>query len=121
MIVDVSAGNEIDAGDQDSSRWLTPRELSELLMVKIETLASWRSLGKGPPYRKLGRNCFYVAEECIRWRNEIAVVCRPGSRMAVTRSGPGDTPGEGNKYPIPARQDAVSRAPTQELRAKEAM
>ncbi|WP_405489123.1 helix-turn-helix transcriptional regulator [Streptomyces sp. NBC_00096] len=33
--------------------WLTPREVGPILRVTEKTLSNWRSLGIGPPYRKL--------------------------------------------------------------------
>lgn len=58
--------------DTDDSRWLTPREAATLLCCAVSSLATWRCRGKGPPYRIVGRSCFYVAAECIAWRNEKA-------------------------------------------------
>ena len=49
MCVVVSIRSHEDAGDV----WLTPRETSELVRLTVKTLANWRSLGIGPPYRKM--------------------------------------------------------------------
>jgi hypothetical protein len=36
------------------SQLLTPRQLSELLQVPMQTLANWRWRGEGPKFIKLG-------------------------------------------------------------------
>jgi predicted DNA-binding transcriptional regulator AlpA len=40
-----------------SSRLLTAAEAGEQTGLSVETLAQWRSQGKGPPYVKISRNC----------------------------------------------------------------
>lgn len=32
-----------------------------------KTLANLASLGKGPPYHKVGRRCFYRYEDLVNW------------------------------------------------------
>jgi predicted DNA-binding transcriptional regulator AlpA len=39
------------------SRLLTSREVAEQTGLSIETLAQWRSQGRGIPYVKISRNC----------------------------------------------------------------
>lgn len=57
-------------GDED---WLTARETSSLAKVAEKTLANWRSLGIGPPYRKLsqgrGGRVRYRRSDVIAWLN----------------------------------------------------
>jgi predicted DNA-binding transcriptional regulator AlpA len=36
---------------------LSPQEVSELIGLSVETLAQWRSQGRGIPYIKISRNC----------------------------------------------------------------
>jgi predicted DNA-binding transcriptional regulator AlpA len=40
-----------------SSRLLTATEVAEQTGLSIETLAQWRSQGRGIPYVKISRNC----------------------------------------------------------------
>jgi predicted DNA-binding transcriptional regulator AlpA len=58
-------------------RLLNQESAAALIGVKPPTLASWRHLGKGPPYIKVGRSAFYKAAEIERWLNEQAVVPIP--------------------------------------------
>jgi len=39
------------------TRLLTAEEVAEQTSLSVETLAQWRSQGKGPPYVKISRNC----------------------------------------------------------------
>lgn len=53
---------------------LTPEETSEVLKVAIQTLANWRSQGKGPSWVKLGaRRCRYRASEIERFITSMTV------------------------------------------------
>jgi hypothetical protein len=46
----------------------TPSELAELIGVKVDTLRSWRSQGKGPPFVVIGpRNVIYQRKSFLRW------------------------------------------------------
>ena len=47
-------------------KYLTPKELSEYLGIKVTTLSNWRSTGEGPLYKKLGQN----KQSPIRYRIE---------------------------------------------------
>jgi predicted DNA-binding transcriptional regulator AlpA len=40
-----------------SERLLRPEDTAEVTGLSVETLAQWRSQGKGPPYVKISRNC----------------------------------------------------------------
>lgn len=40
-----------------ASRLLTPEEVAEFTGLSVETLAQWRSQGRGVPYVKISRNC----------------------------------------------------------------
>ncbi len=57
------------------SELLTPDEVAKQMGLSIETLAQWRSQGKGPMYVKISRNCVryrqsdldgWVAERIVR-------------------------------------------------------
>jgi predicted DNA-binding transcriptional regulator AlpA len=48
------AGSEFLAAP---SRLLTPAEVAEQTGLSLETLAQWRSQGRGAPYVKISRNC----------------------------------------------------------------
>jgi predicted DNA-binding transcriptional regulator AlpA len=55
--------------------YLLPDEASAYLRVAVQTLAKWRSLGKGPPYRKVaGGHIRYVQSELDDWMEAQAVV-----------------------------------------------
>ncbi len=43
--------------ETNSDRLLTPQDIAEMTELSVETLAQWRSQGKGPPYVKISRNC----------------------------------------------------------------
>jgi predicted DNA-binding transcriptional regulator AlpA len=40
-----------------ASRLLTAEDVAEVTRLSVETLAQWRSQGRGVPYIKVGRNC----------------------------------------------------------------
>jgi predicted DNA-binding transcriptional regulator AlpA len=46
-------------GDLSAVSWrlLTPAEVAEQTGLSLETLAQWRSQGRGVPYVKISRNC----------------------------------------------------------------
>jgi hypothetical protein len=41
-------------------RGISPAKTAAILNVEEETLATWRSQGRGPRYRKIGRNVEYT-------------------------------------------------------------
>jgi Helix-turn-helix domain len=49
-------------GGDDLSPGRTEEETAEILRVKVATLRTWRSSGRGPNYRKSGRTIFYPDE-----------------------------------------------------------
>jgi predicted DNA-binding transcriptional regulator AlpA len=62
-----------------SSRLLSAIEVAERTGLLMETLAQWRSQGKGPPYLKISRNCVryqqcdldgWLAERIVRTDQE---------------------------------------------------
>ena len=48
-------------------RLLTPAETSTLLGVKVDTLARWRWLRRGPRYVKVGHRVAYDARDLEAW------------------------------------------------------
>lgn len=50
-----------------ATKKLSPKELAELLGVRVFTLQEWRKKRKGPPYhREVGR-IFYYHDEVMAW------------------------------------------------------
>ena len=45
----------------------TAADLAELKIAPAGTLANWRSAGKGPPYKKLGRRTLYLGADVLDW------------------------------------------------------
>ena len=53
---------------------LTPEETSDLLKIAPQTLANWRSQGKGPSWVKLGaRRCRYRRSEIDRFIEAMTI------------------------------------------------
>jgi predicted DNA-binding transcriptional regulator AlpA len=48
----------------------TPADLSEFIGIPEKTLANWRSDGKGPKYRKIGRHVRYDWDDVRVWLSE---------------------------------------------------
>lgn len=60
--------------DASNDVLLTPEETSELLKLSPQTLANWRSQGKGPSWVKLGaRRCRYRRSEIHRFIEAVTV------------------------------------------------
>jgi hypothetical protein len=51
-------------------------ELAHVLVVKSQTLATWRAESKGPDYVKLGKSIFYRKQDVVTWINESVVLTR---------------------------------------------
>jgi excisionase family DNA binding protein len=47
----------IDRKNEDHPKLLTATEVAEQTGLSVETLAQWRSQGRGIPYVKISRNC----------------------------------------------------------------
>jgi excisionase family DNA binding protein len=53
---------------------LTPEDVAKRLGISPETLAQWRSQGRGMPYVKLGRNLVRYEESALKnWIDEHRV------------------------------------------------
>jgi excisionase family DNA binding protein len=48
---------------EDSTIWLTTRQLAKRVGVSVDTVHSWTSRGHGPP-------CYRFTQRCIRYRLE---------------------------------------------------
>lgn len=54
----------------------TPQEVAQLLNIKINTLAVWRSRQKeGPNYIHVGRKVLYPVDDLHEWIESQKVVC----------------------------------------------
>ena len=53
--------------DTSPSPWLDTKATAERLRLKQGTLRTWRTLGKGPPWHKLGRLVRYQRDEVDAW------------------------------------------------------
>jgi hypothetical protein len=52
----------------DNDDAISIAESAKDLSVKPSTLASWRVLGRGPPYWKYGRTIFYSRRANAEWK-----------------------------------------------------
>jgi len=53
----------------------SPKEVSELVGIKVSTLAQWRTMKVGPPYFKLGALVKYKIDEVNAWVEEQKILC----------------------------------------------
>jgi hypothetical protein len=51
---------------------MTQEEMSSVLQVSPQTLATWRCKKRGPPSIKLGKKVFYLISDFNRWTQEQA-------------------------------------------------
>jgi hypothetical protein len=56
----------------------TEEETAEILHVKVETLAAWRSRGVGPKYRKLGKVIDYPEQFIREYQDSCIRTPEPG-------------------------------------------
>ncbi len=61
----------------DPDELLTPDETAKILRQKVQTLAAWRSDGRGPSYMKLGRAVLYPRSEITNWM--AGQIVKPGA------------------------------------------
>ncbi len=56
----------------DNAGLLTPEQLSERWQgrIKPNTLAQWRTEGKGPAFTKIGNKVFYRLDSVIEWEKK---------------------------------------------------
>ena len=55
--------------DQTLETLLDEKELSQLLRVSIGTLRFWRTIERGPRYRKVGQLVRYAPSDVHEWLN----------------------------------------------------
>lgn len=55
------------------SSYLTPSDLSARYSgaISVKTLANWRSLGRGPPFIKLGWRVAYALSDVLQWEASL--------------------------------------------------
>lgn len=58
---------------EDVKLLIKPREAAKLIGIAPQTLASWRSHGKGPRYFKHGRIVGYRLKDLERWVAERVI------------------------------------------------
>lgn len=59
--------NEIPALPPDDDTFLSRSELADILPVSRQTLHTWASRGKGPPFLKLGGRVAYRVGDVREW------------------------------------------------------
>ena len=71
-------------------KYLTPKELSEYLGIKVTTLSNWRSTGEGPIFMKLGREqqspVRYRLADVLAWEEKFTT---PSSERCHVCAGTG--------------------------------
>ena len=50
--------------------YMTTEEVAAALRTPVETIRYWRSVGKGPRARKIGRRVLYTDTDVVAWLNE---------------------------------------------------
>lgn len=62
----------------DKKKYLSPRQVSDLLGFSLVTLQSWRTRGEGPPWIRIGRRVYYEPDEILGYaeKNKIDVTAR---------------------------------------------
>ena len=68
--------------DQPLETLLDEKELSRLFRVSIGTLRFWRTIGRGPRYRKVGQLVRYAPSDVHEWLNR-----RPTGGEVVAEAG----------------------------------
>jgi hypothetical protein len=55
---------------------LTPKEVAERTHIPEKTLANWRHVRKGPPFRKFGRRVIYPLDLLEAWEKAQTIQTR---------------------------------------------
>lgn len=63
-----------------TERMLSPKELSELLNIPVQTVYQWRCRGEGPRAYRIGRHVRFRIEDIEAWLDDHAEGTREGSR-----------------------------------------
>lgn len=57
----------MEAMNTNNDEFVDDRELAARTPISRITWQTWRSRGKGPPYYRAGRRCFYKWGEVLAW------------------------------------------------------
>jgi hypothetical protein len=63
-------GNGISLVGDDEISLVDDDEAAKRLKTKPTTLASWRAIGRGPPFYKIGRRVWYHPRDLRGWVTE---------------------------------------------------
>jgi hypothetical protein len=66
--------SQIDFTPPGGRKYLFTEDLVRLTGIPPTTWQKWRSLKKGPPYRKLGRRSAYLPEDIAKWEEAQKVI-----------------------------------------------
>ena len=88
---------------------LIPVEVVGRLGVSLSTLATWRSSGVGPPYRKIGRKVTYPESELRAWMDRQIVRTERAPTVGPRSSG---GPGPNRGGPSKSRPSRFGRLRT---------
>ena len=69
----------------DSRRFMTTGEAAQYLSISKRTLETWRRVGGGPPFSRLGRLCRYAIDDLDEW-------AAAGRRTSTSDPGPEPRP-----------------------------
>jgi predicted DNA-binding transcriptional regulator AlpA len=65
-----------------SAVFITEKSAAQILSLSHRTLQSWRQIGKGPPFVKLGRSIRYERTAVIGWINALACATSAKGHLA---------------------------------------
>jgi predicted DNA-binding transcriptional regulator AlpA len=71
--------------EQPLETLLDEKELSRLFRVSIGTLRFWRTIGRGPRYRKVGQLVRYAPSDVHKWLNRRPTGGEPVAEAEVAR------------------------------------
>jgi predicted DNA-binding transcriptional regulator AlpA len=59
------------AAPTSGKRYLSDREVAEQYGLNVRTLQNWRTVGKGPKFRKFGRSTKYAVRDIETWLESL--------------------------------------------------
>ena len=68
--------------EQPLETLLNEKELSRLFRVSIGTLRFWRTIGRGPRYRKVGQSVRYAPSDVHEWLSRRPTGGEPTAEVA---------------------------------------
>ena len=70
----------------EHQRFLTEKQVAELLHQSVRTLQKWRGTGQGPAFHKFGNSVRYLLSNIVHWiaRSRIPHTS-PDHRRSLTR------------------------------------